>query len=340
MKKQDRIINGLKNKEDTEIDSNLRPRSLEEYIGQDKIKENLKIFTSAAKQRNEPLEHVLFYGPPGLGKTTLAHIIANTMNTNIRCSSGPLIERAGDLAAILTNLEKHSILFIDEIHRLSHIVEEVLYPAMEDYKLDIIIGKGPSARTVRINLSKFTLIGSTTRAGLITAPLRDRFGITFRVDFYPVDDLIKIIKRSSRILNVNINEEGILEIAKRSRGTPRVANRLLKRVRDYGQVKGSKTITKEVVENSLQLLEIDNKGLDSLDRKVMDVIINYYNGGPVGIDSIAVAVGEEPDTIEDVCEPFLIQIGFIIRTPQGRKVTETGYKHLNKVFKPEQSKLL
>jgi Holliday junction DNA helicase RuvB len=340
MKKQDRIINGLKNEEDVEIDYNLRPKSLEEYIGQDKIKENLKIFISAAKQRNEPLEHILFYGPPGLGKTTLAHIIANTMNTTIRCSSGPLIERPGDLAAILTNLEKYSILFIDEIHRLSHLVEEVLYPAMEDYKLDVIIGKGPSARTIRIDLSKFTLIGSTTRAGLITSPLRDRFGITFRVDFYPVEDIVKIIKRSAKILNVNIDEGGVLEIAKRSRGTPRVANRLLKRVRDYGQVKGNKVITKDVVEIALQLLEIDDKGLDSLDRKVLDVIINNYNGGPVGIESIAVAVGEEPDTIEDVCEPFLIQIGFIIRTPQGRKATEMAYKHLNKPFKPIQSKLL
>ena len=338
---KERIVNSEKKDEDVEIDRNLRPQNLNGYIGQQKIKENLNIFIKAAKQRKEPLEHILFYGPPGLGKTTLANIIANTMGVNIRGSSGPLIERAGDLAAILTNMEENAIFFIDEIHRLPRVVEEVLYPAMEDYKLDIIIGKGPSARTIRINLSKFTLIGATTRAGLITSALRDRFGVTFRIDFYPVEDLVKIIKRSAGILNVSIDDEAILEIAKRSRGTPRVANRLLKRVRDYGQVKLTKIITKDTVNLSLAMLDIDNKGLDNLDKKVMEIIMTNYNGGPVGIESIAVAVGEEPSTIEDVCEPFLIQIGFLIRTSQGRKATDLAYKHLNiKNNNTDQGKLL
>jgi len=323
------ILNAKKLPEDIENEGSLRPQLLSEYIGQDKIKENLKVFIKAAKQRKESLEHLLFYGPPGLGKTTISHIVANEMKVNIRCSSGPLIERAGDLAAILTNVEQNSILFIDEIHRLPSIVEEVLYSAMEDYKLDIIIGKGPSAKTIRINLPKFTLIGATTRAGLITSALRDRFGITFRMNFYPAKDLAEIIKRSARILNTNIEEDAILEIAARSRGTPRVANRLLKRVRDFGQVQNKKSITKDVVNKSLKALEIDDKGLDSLDIRVLDVIIRNYNGGPVGIESIAIAVGEEADTIEDVCEPFLIQLGLIIRTPQGRKATDEAYKHMN-----------
>lgn len=322
------ILAAEKIPEDMENEGSLRPQLLSEYVGQDKIKENLKVFIKAAKQRNEPLEHLLFYGPPGLGKTTLSHIVANEMKVNIRCSSGPLIERAGDLAAILTNVEPNSILFIDEIHRLPSIVEEVLYSAMEDYKLDIIIGKGPSAKTIRINLPKFTLVGATTRAGLITSALRDRFGITFRMNFYPAKDLAEIIRRSAKILKTEIEDPAILEIAARSRGTPRVANRLLKRVRDFSQVQNSKVITKAIVNSSLEALEIDDKGLDSLDIRVMDVIIRNYNGGPVGIESIAIAVGEEADTIEDVCEPFLIQLGFIIRTPQGRKATDAAYKHL------------
>ena len=328
--------------EDFEFDTNLRPKALSEYIGQERLKDNLKIFIEAAKQRKEPLEHLLFYGPPGLGKTTMANIIACEMGVPIRTSSGPLIERAGDLAAILTNLEERSVLFIDEIHRLPRIVEEVLYPAMEDCRLDIVIGKGPSARTITIDLPKFTLVGATTRAGLLTGPLRDRFGITFRMDYYPPEDLALIIKRSAKILHIHIDEGGVSEIAGRSRGTPRVANRLLKRVRDYAQVKNVKVVSKEVVDYSLSMLEIDYKGLDVLDRKVMQVVIEQYGGGPVGIESIAVAVGEEADTVEDVCEPFLIQLGFMIRTPQGRKATESAYKHFGKQFRnrPDQGKLL
>ena len=329
IKKKAEILEPKKLFEDLENEGSLRPQLLSEYVGQDKIKDNLKVFIKAAKQRNEPLEHLLFYGPPGLGKTTLSHIVANEMKVNIRCSSGPLIERAGDLAAILTNVEPNSILFIDEIHRLPSIVEEVLYSAMEDYKLDIIIGKGPSAKTIRINLPKFTLVGATTRAGLITSALRDRFGITFRMNFYPAKDLAEIISRSAKILKTKIEDPAIFEIAARSRGTPRVANRLLKRVRDFGQVQNKEVITKDVVNSSLTALEIDDKGLDSLDIRVMEVIIRNYNGGPVGIESIAIAVGEEADTIEDVCEPFLIQLGFIIRTPQGRKATDEAYKHMN-----------
>jgi len=329
------ILDGRKTVEDIVDEKSLRPQLLSEYIGQDKIKENLSIFMTASKQRGEPLEHVLFYGPPGLGKTTLSYIVANEMKVNIRCTSGPLIERAGDLAAILTNVEPGSVLFIDEIHRLPRVVEEVLYSAMEDYKLDIIIGKGPSAKTIRINLPKFTLVGATTRAGLITSALRDRFGMTFRMDFYPPKDLAQIIKRSARILKADIQEDAILEIARRSRGTPRVANRLLKRVRDFGQVKNEKKISLALVNSSLASLDIDDKGLDSLDKLVMNVIIKNYAGGPVGIESIAVAVGEEAGTIEDVCEPFLIQLGFLIRTPQGRKATAEGYKHMNVKMKED-----
>ncbi|OGF46044.1 MAG: Holliday junction DNA helicase RuvB [Candidatus Firestonebacteria bacterium RIFOXYC2_FULL_39_67] len=329
------MLDGRKTVEDIVDEKSLRPQLLSEYIGQDKIKENLSIFMTASKQRGEPLEHVLFYGPPGLGKTTLSYIVANEMKVNIRCTSGPLIERAGDLAAILTNVEPGSVLFIDEIHRLPRVVEEVLYSAMEDYKLDIIIGKGPSAKTIRINLPKFTLVGATTRAGLITSALRDRFGMTFRMDFYPPKDLAQIIKRSARILKADIQEDAILEIARRSRGTPRVANRLLKRVRDFGQVKNEKKISLALVNSSLASLDIDDKGLDSLDKLVMNVIIKNYAGGPVGIESIAVAVGEEAGTIEDVCEPFLIQLGFLIRTPQGRKATAEGYKHMNVKMKED-----
>lgn len=328
-KDKSEILNGRKRIEDLENENSLRPQLLSEYIGQDKIKDNLSIFITASKQRGESLEHVLFYGPPGLGKTTLSYIVANEMNVTIRCTSGPLIERAGDLAAILTNVEPGSVLFIDEIHRLPRVVEEVLYSAMEDYKLDIIIGKGPSAKTIRINLPKFTLVGATTRAGLITSALRDRFGMTFRMDFYPPKDLAKIIKRSAKILNTEIAEDAVFEIARRSRGTPRVANRLLKRVRDFCQVQNKKVVSQELVNSSLASLDIDDKGLDNLDKHVMRVIIENYSGGPVGIESIAVAVGEEAGTIEDVCEPFLIQLGFLIRTPQGRKVTEAGYKHMN-----------
>ena len=341
-KNKDGILNPILGGEDFEFDTNLRPKALDEYIGQKRLKENLKIFIEAAKQRKEPLEHLLFYGPPGLGKTTMANIIACEMGVPIRTSSGPLIERAGDLAAILTNLDERSVLFIDEIHRLPRIVEEVLYPAMEDCRLDIVIGKGPSARTITINLPKFTLVGATTRAGLLTGPLRDRFGITFRMDYYPPDELALIIKRSAKILHIQIDEGGVGESAGRSRGTPRVANRLLKRVRDYAQVKNVKVISKDVVDYSLSMLEIDYKGLDVLDRKVMQVVIDQYGGGPVGIESIAVAVGEESDTVEDVCEPFLIQLGFMIRTPQGRKATMAAYKHFGKEYRgqADQAKLL
>jgi Holliday junction DNA helicase RuvB len=327
--KRAEVIIPNKKQEDLELDLNLRPKFISEYIGQEKIKENLKILIKAAKERNEPVEHILFYGPPGLGKTTLSYIIASEMNVNIKCTSGPAIERAGDLAAILTNLQPKDILFIDEIHRLNHIVEEILYPAMEEYKLDIIIGRGPSARAIRMDLPKFTLIGATTRAGLISSPLRDRFGISFRVDFYSVEELKKIVERSAKLLKIPLDEESAYEIASRSRFTPRIANRLLRRVRDYAQVKGQGVITKEIAKKALSLLDIDEKGLDTMDRKLLLTIIEKFDGGPVGIDNLSVALGEEIDTIEEVYEPFLIQIGFLERTQSGRKVTRLAYEHLN-----------
>lgn len=307
----------------------LRPRYFKEYIGQHKAKENLDIFIKAAKQREEALDHVLLYGPPGLGKTTLAGIIANELGVSFRVTSGPAIERAGDLAALLTNLNERDLLFIDEIHRLSRSVEEVLYSAMEDYALDIVIGKGPSARSVRIDLPKFTLVGATTRVGALAAPLRDRFGVVSRLEYYDTEDLVTIIERAADILQIGIERQGSLEIARRSRGTPRIANRLLKRVRDFAQVLGDGIITSAIADQALTRLEIDREGLDRLDRRVLNSIIEYYNGGPVGIDTIAASVSEERETIEDVYEPFLMQKGFLARTPRGRMVTDMAYKHLN-----------
>lgn len=323
----DRIVTRDLREEDADVEATLRPRTLYDYIGQHKVKEKLEIFIKAAKGRNEPLDHVLLYGPPGLGKTTLANIISNEMGVNIRITSGPAIERPGDLAAILTNLSENDVLFIDEIHRLNRSVEEVLYPAMEDYALDIIIGKGPSARSIRLDLSKFTLIGATTRAGLLTSPLRDRFGVMCRLELYDVESLKKIVIRSANILGVKIDKEGAEEIAKRSRGTPRIANRLLKRVRDYAEVVENGVITKEVSDNALKLLEVDPLGLDNIDKKLILNIINNFGGGPVGLDTLAASTGEERTTIEDVYEPYLIQLGFLNRTPRGRVATKKCYDY-------------
>ncbi|BAI62374.1 Holliday junction ATP-dependent DNA helicase RuvB [Methanocella paludicola SANAE] len=309
----------------------LRPKSLDEFIGQRKIKENLKVFIEAARKRNEPLDHVLLYGPPGLGKTTLAHIIAREMGANIRITSGPAIERPGDLAAILTNIKEGDVIFIDEIHRLSHVVEEVMYPAMEDYEIDIIIGKGPSARSIRLELPKFTLVGATTRAGLLTSPLRDRFGMSMRFDFYEPRDLKTIIDRSASILGVELSEDGSMEIAKRSRGTPRIANRLLRRVRDFASVGNKKVIDREIVNDSLNRLDVDYLGLDGMDRRILKKIVKDFDGGPVGAETLAVTVSEEVETIEDVYEPYLIQIGFINRTPRGRMSTKAAVEHLQRM---------
>jgi Holliday junction DNA helicase RuvB len=314
--------------DELEYDVTLRPTKLDEFVGQEKVKENLRIFIQAAKNRGEPLDHVLFYGPPGLGKTTLAHIISNELETNIKSTSGPVMERPADLAGLLTNLGEREVLFIDEIHRLNHVVEEYLYPAMEDFKIDIMIEKGPSARSVKIDLQPFTLVGATTRAGLLTSPLRSRFGVVGRLDFYQPEDLFKIVLRSARILNLSIDEEGALEIAKRSRGTPRVANRLLRRVRDFAEVKAKGEINLEVAHNALVMLDVDELGLDDMDKKIMEVIIHKFKGGPVGINTLAVAVGEEGETIEEIYEPFLIQEGLLNRTPRGRTATELAYKHL------------
>ena len=324
----DRIIEPKRIEEDVPAENNLRPRRLDEYIGQDRVKENLTVFIEAAKQRAEPLDHVLFHGHPGLGKTSLATVISNELGVNMRSTSGPVIERPGDLAAILTNLEARDVLFIDEIHRLSHVVEEILYPAMEDFKLDIIIGQGPSARTIKLDLPPFTLIGATTRAGLLSPPLRDRFGVSLRLEFYEVKDLKIIVNRSARILGIPIDEDGALEIAKRSRGTPRISNRLLRRVRDYAEVRADGRITREVADHALRMLEVDEKGFDGMDRKILSTIIEKYDGGPVGIETLAAAVSEERDTLEDVYEPYLIQLGFLHKTPRGRLATRLAYEHL------------
>ena len=325
---EDRIITSTMKNEDIDVENSLRPKSLDDYLGQEKAKEQLKIFIEAAKSRNEQLDHVLLYGPPGLGKTTLASIIANEMSVNLRITSGPAIERAGDLAAILTNLNENDVLFIDEIHRINRSVEEVLYSAMEDFCLDIIIGKGPSARSIRLDLPKFTLIGATTRAGMLTNPLRDRFGVICKLDYYTVDELAKIVVRSSEILGAEIQIGGATEIARRSRGTPRIANRLLKRVRDYAQVRADGNITDDVANKALELLGVDSLGLDYVDEKLLMTIIQKFRGGPVGLDTLAASIGEDRNTIEDVYEPYLLQLGFINRAPRGRIAMPLEYDHL------------
>ena len=326
---ENRIITSTMKNEDVDIENSLRPKSLDDYLGQEKAKEQLKIFIEAAKSRNEPLDHVLLYGPPGLGKTTLSSIIAHEMGVNLRITSGPAIERAGDLAAILTNLNENDVLFIDEIHRINRSVEEVLYPAMEDYCLDIIIGKGPSARSIRLDLPKFTLIGATTRAGMLTNPLRDRFGVICKLDYYTVEELAQIVIRSAEILGAQIQIGGATEIARRSRGTPRIANRLLKRVRDYAQVRANGNITDEVANDALELLGVDSLGLDHVDEKLLMTIIEKFRGGPVGLDTLAASIGEDRNTIEDVYEPYLLQLGFINRGPRGRIAMPLAYEHLN-----------
>jgi Holliday junction DNA helicase RuvB len=321
--------------DDLNFEQSVRPRSFEEFVGQEKLKENLKVYIQAASQRDEPLDHVLFCGPPGLGKTTLAHIIASEMQADIKVTSGPVLERPGDLAAILTNIGDKNILFIDEIHRLPRIAEEILYPAMEDYALDIIIGQGPSARSLKLNLPKFTLIGATTRTGLLTSPLRDRFGIISRLDFYRPEDLEKILLRSAGILNTEIKEKAAIEIASRSRGTPRIANRLLRRTRDFAQVKGSGVIEPEITSNALSAMDVDKMGFDEMDRKLLLTIIEKYSGGPVGLETLASSIREEKDTIEDVYEPYLLQEGFLERTARGRIATRLAYEHFGLTKKPE-----
>jgi Holliday junction DNA helicase RuvB len=338
----ERAISPQRQDMDVDVEMTLRPRGLAEFIGQEKIKENLQIFLDAARARRQSLDHVLFYGPPGLGKTTLAHIMANEMGVNIKITAGPVIEKSGDLAAILTNLQPGDILFIDEIHRLGRTVEEILYPAMEDHVLDLMIGKGPSARNIRLSLPPFTLIGATTRLALMTSPLRARFGVVYRLEFYGPEAMTAVVKRSSALLGIDIENDGAIEIGSRARGTPRVANRLLRRVRDYAEVRADGRITREVAQQALALLEIDHLGLDSIDRRVLETIVVKFGGGPVGLETIAAAISEEPDTIMDVYEPYLLQLGFLDRTPRGRVATRLAYEHLGLSYpeQPQQPMLL